>query len=175
MNDKLHLATVKLPSIVDSVELYCSKTHMARKDEIEKIVLQPGQHMQGILNCAFERLKDMANARIFDNMKTDESAWITEARKLCRGWAIQYDVKDFFDILKRHGSKKKGRKYKHDINWDGELTALNREPMEDYFRNLQDAVHPIFLDIEKAFTRVMDQMRKEIRGSVLLCCCSERC
>jgi len=41
LNDTMHLAETQLPNLVNTIELYCAELHLARKGEIEAMVLAP--------------------------------------------------------------------------------------------------------------------------------------
>jgi len=37
----MHLAEVQLPTLPDCFELYCTKMHLARRSQIEAMILEP--------------------------------------------------------------------------------------------------------------------------------------
>jgi hypothetical protein len=72
-NDTLHFAEVQLPTLINSIELYCSQTHMNRKGEIELIVLEPKKQVREMVQTALDQCKEQAAEKILLPMKLKES------------------------------------------------------------------------------------------------------
>ncbi|KAK5137114.1 hypothetical protein LTR08_001123 [Meristemomyces frigidus] len=165
INDVLHIATVQLPSLITSFELFCSKTHMARKNEIEEIVLQSKKRLRTILIETYDKLKHELDVKMLNHMKTDDPKWTSAARKLCTVWARQH-TKEHLRLLQKNGFKK-GTKNTGwlDIDWNTQLMKIHREHMDRYIRDFVSAAQVVVVeDTAKAIGNMMDATRTQIRG-----------
>ncbi|KAK4632072.1 hypothetical protein CLAFUR4_03722 [Fulvia fulva] len=54
LNEALHLANTQIPNLVSFFDLYCSKTHLARKAEIEAVILQPKKKLGDMLSVTLD-------------------------------------------------------------------------------------------------------------------------
>jgi hypothetical protein len=133
-NDTLHFAEVQLPTLINSIELYCSQTHMVRKGEIEAIVLEPKKRVREIVHAALDQRRDQAAEMILHAMKLRESDWIKPARKICAAWLDAHKGK--LALFKKEGHEK-GRGGKKDINWNAELAKLGMETLDGFFKDFQ--------------------------------------
>ena len=163
LNDALHLATTQLPSLINSFELFCAKTHMARKNEIEAIILQPAEDIRVNARNLMTTLRGHVKQQILNPMKFDETKWAQEARVLCRTWASLH-AKDHLQVLKRYGIKKGSRRAGPDVNWNAELASIHKDRLEEYFRNLHTALLPQEEDFKAKIGKLFDDTKKEIRG-----------
>lgn len=163
LNDALHLATTHLPSLVNSFELYCAKTHMSRKSEIEAIILQPKEDIRQAIRNSADKLKLDVQQYILTPMRYDEREWIKGARVLCRGWNIT------LYMLKRNGHRKGRKKLDPDMSWNGELNTIRRGAMEDYFGQLQNAVIPHFDEVKRKFYSMLYTSKSKIRSKTTAC------
>jgi hypothetical protein len=134
-NDTLHFAEVQLPTLINSIELYCSQTHMNRKGEIELIVLEPKKQVREMVQTALDQCKEQAAEKILLPMKLKESDWIKPARKICAAWKVTYKGK--LALLRKEGHEK-GRQGRKDTNWNAELADVGRECLEGLFRKYQE-------------------------------------
>jgi hypothetical protein len=163
LNDALHLAITQHPSLINSFELYCAKTHMARKNEIEAIILQPKEYVRVHAKNTLEKLRLLVKQQILSPMKIDEAKWAQEARNLCRTWAMRH-AKDHLQIMKKSGFKKGSKKAGPDVNWNAELVAILKQRIEEYFRNFHMAFLPQEDEFKSNVGRVFDNTKKSIRG-----------
>lgn len=130
-NDTMHLAEVQLPNLVNFFELYCLELHMARKADVEAIILEPKSRLRGVVHEVFDALKQTVCETILSPMRNQEEAWTQEARKLCREWAKKYN--GTLTNFKKKGVHKPRRRGAVGINWTEELQMINKEPLEQLF------------------------------------------
>jgi hypothetical protein len=133
-NDTMHFVEVQLPSLINSLELYCSQLHMARKGEIEAIVIEPKAKVRDIVRAALDGYKEEAVEKILQPMKLKESDWIKPARKICADWKTRYNGK--LALLRKEGHEK-GRKGNKDVNWNAQLAAISMDCLDGLFDDLQ--------------------------------------
>ncbi|KAK4580487.1 hypothetical protein LTR86_000690 [Recurvomyces mirabilis] len=162
LNEALHQANVQIPSLLNSFELYCSKTHMARKSEIEQLILQPVPELQAYMQSLSQKLRIDAKHYVLAPMSADEDIWVDQARKLCTEWAWKYE-KGQLNILRKEGFVT-GTKKKPEINWNLQLIKINEEPMTVYFHNLQNRMNEVFNEVSRAMGCMMDNTSKSIRN-----------
>lgn len=162
LNETLHFAEIQLPSLINTVELYCSQQHMARKGEIEAIVLEPKNNVRAIVHSVLEGLKEQASKTILHPMKHNETEWIKAARKICRDWTNKYNGK--LAILKKDGYEK-GKKGAQEVNWNAELSQIGLECLDDAFQGFQKAsfswASTLAADLTKLCNSTRDNIKRE--------------
>jgi len=163
LKEALHLAEVQLPSLVNSFQLFCSKTHMARKHEIEAILLQPKSELSGILQNIFEELRAEAQSCVLALMRKNETRWISGARKLCKVWKENNQAGQLA-LLREHGYKKGTKRGGPDINYNLALMSIESEALLAYLGNMQNAILPIISDLDNSIACMIDNTRTKIRG-----------
>lgn len=137
LNDTMHLAETQLQNLVNTIELYCAQIHLARKDEIEAIVLAPKKLLRGVVHEAFESLKAEVLETILAPMKEHESEWIKQARKVCSVWTATY--KGQLGVLKNEGQMKSRKNSKNKgkaVDWNDELLKIADDNLEAFFDSL---------------------------------------
>jgi hypothetical protein len=161
-NDTIHFAEVQLPTLVNSIELYCSQTHMVRKGEIEAIVLEPKKQVREIVRAALDQCKERAADKILTPMKLRESDWIKPARKICAAWKVTYKGK--LALLRKEGHEK-GRQGRKDTNWNAELADIGQDCLEGLFRDYQaDSIswaHTLCASLAKLCSTTRDTLKRK--------------
>ncbi|KAK4505043.1 hypothetical protein PRZ48_003006 [Zasmidium cellare] len=165
LNDALHLANVNLPNLINYFELYCSKTHMDRKSDIEKILLQAAKDIKSVLKSVAEKLKSAVEKHILTPMAQMETQWVKEARRLCRTWAQRFP-RDSLGIMKRDGCRK-GRKDQPDISWNQELMEMEctKEVLEEEYEAFLKELPLIYGEVWTRCFRILDTTRTNISGN----------
>jgi hypothetical protein len=163
LNEALHLANVQLPSVINYVELYCSRTHMDRKDEIEKILRVPMARTNKVLKNATEKFEEEMRRTVLNPMKVVEVRWTKQARALCKAWGKKH-VKDQLSILKRHGHKQGRGKNATGVNWNAELIGIGEGDVEQFLHNLTQSLPDVFQELEKTIGGIVDETRMKIKS-----------
>lgn len=163
LNNVLHIARTQLPSLINSFELYCSKTHMARKSEIEKIVHWPKGQLPSILDQYYQRLKEQLTVNILSPMTNDEHEYCADARRLCAEWTLRHS-RDHLKIMQKYGCKKGTKKTGPDIDWNAQLMKINSDALEDYLYNFSKAASQILDEMGKEVGNLLDTTKMKIRG-----------
>ncbi|KAG9616800.1 hypothetical protein KCV04_g15592, partial [Aureobasidium melanogenum] len=69
----------QLPSLLSSVEIWCFKTHMKRRKELEDIVLEPREACEKAIEDLFTQIRDNIETEILILIKQKEKHWNHEA------------------------------------------------------------------------------------------------
>lgn len=164
LNEALHMANIQIPDLLSFFELFVSKTHMARKSEIEAIILGPPHEFQEIVSRHHEKLMASVQQNILRPMKGKEADWVRAARKLCQQWATQYG-KNHLWIMKKEGHKK-GTKKMQEVNWNKALLSAgnHKGTIEDNFTEEQNDLQPIFSDLGGELRALLKTTRAKIRS-----------
>jgi hypothetical protein len=165
LNDTMHLAETQLPNLVNTIQLYCAELHLARKSEIEAMVLAPKKLLHDVVRESFERLKTSVVTIILAPMKEEESKWSKKARGISSSWSANF--KGQLVVLKNEGHKK-AQKGKHNgkvINWNAELLNIGSDPLDDFFEDFfrKMAASSWAKDLTDNLVRLCDDARKEIK------------
>lgn len=164
-NDTMHFAEVQLPSLVNSIELYCSQLHMARKGEIEAIVLEPKNKVRAIVHSALEGYKEQAVEKILHPMKLRETDWVKPARKICAEWKTKYVGK--LALLRKEGHEK-GRKGAKDVNWNAQLADIGIDWLDGFFRDFHATSSswalPLAVSLSKLCSSTRDTLKRMRRN-----------
>lgn len=167
LNDAIHLANVQIPSLINYVELYCSKTHLARNEKIEAIVLQPTDDLRTMLEDVKNKLKSVVLTSLLKRMEILEHDWVQEAKAPCNKWLDRHLFKgEDLLLFKRHGNKK-GRKKapsKPDVCRNRELLQIPdiKDEMEECFKELQNGLLPIHEELSNQLTNMLDSTRAKV-------------
>ncbi|KAF2767522.1 hypothetical protein EJ03DRAFT_383985 [Teratosphaeria nubilosa] len=103
MNVTKNLVETQLPALLNCFDLFICKTHMARKGEIEALVMKPLEILDRLIHGIFEGMHRDAKRYIMDPYKDKEWDWTREAKDLCQGWAIEYNTGTHLAFLKNNG------------------------------------------------------------------------
>lgn len=90
LNETHNQSLIQLPVVKQSFALYAAKQHMARKEEIERIVLDPQRLVAGAIDVIFEELKAQFEVAVLEPFRADEFEWTSEAHDLCKSWQNSY-------------------------------------------------------------------------------------
>lgn len=162
LNDALHLATTKLPSLLNSFELYCSRTHMARKGEIEAIIAKPKDSIKDLVQHCIGKLNSDVKQHLLKPMDSEETGFLYEARIRCRSWGINHR-KIHLKLLQKYGFKN-GTKKSAEIDLTKELILLCQQSMEEHLKNLQTTIAEPFQDLGNSVAKLIDAIRSGIKS-----------
>lgn len=165
LNDTMHLTETQLPNLVNTMELYCAQLHLARKSEIEAIVLAPKKLLPAMVHESFELLKTAVLEDILNPMKEGESEWIKRAKKCSRDWTEKF--KGQLHIFKGEGCKKatRGKNNGKPINWNYELLEIGGDSLEPIFDHFfrKVAASSWKKDLTSNLVNLIDNTRRDIR------------
>ena len=164
LNDTLHLAFHQLPRLINSFEMYCSRTYISRKSELEQLILHPKKQWPEIRQRTLERLREEVKRVVLQPMKENEDLWNRKARKYCREWGTTHYKKNL-QLLKNDGYQMGRKKTDPDICWNSELLAINKESMEKWFKDLPAAFHSCYEQMWKEVAATMETAKKNLRGN----------
>jgi hypothetical protein len=88
LNETLHIAQPqgKISDLLHTLTGYCSKTHVARKEDLESVLLKLKKNVKRIRRDASSRLSEKLTTLVLDPMRADETSWVKQAQVLCKGW-----------------------------------------------------------------------------------------
>jgi len=165
LNDTMNLAETQLPNLVNTIELYCAQLHLARKNEIEAIVLAPKKLLQSVVHDSFEALKGDVIKAILIPIKDEETEWIKQARTRCQDWTEKFNGQ--LAILKGEGRKKpaKGKNNGKYINWNYELLEIGSDSLENFFDNSSRkmSANSWSQDLTGNLVKLCDNARRDIK------------
>ncbi|EME47884.1 hypothetical protein DOTSEDRAFT_69719 [Dothistroma septosporum NZE10] len=163
LNSALHMANTSVPNLVTFFDLYCSKTHLARKAEIEAIILLPKKKLGAMLGATLDRLNEAIKKLILDRMMDDESDWVSGATQLCRSWAS--DNKSQLALMRNEGCQK-GTRRRSEMNWNRDLLQISKtkDNMERYFADVLKTIKPIYAELIRGIQTQLDATKAKIRG-----------
>ena len=166
LNDTMHLAETQLPNLVNTIELYCAQLHLARKSEIEAIVLAPKKLIHAVVHDSFEALKIQVLDTLLTPIKQYESDWIKEARKISNAWTMS-SIGGQLTLLKSQGYRKanKGKNNTKGIDWNQELLEIGSDTIEEAFDSFHRKLvsSPWAKDLTNNLIRLCDDARREIK------------
>lgn len=167
LNQAQHLAKTQIPSLVSFFSLYCAKTHFGRKKENEAHIMEPVARLPDVMDEIKEKLKETLKRRVLNPLRFHESSWVTEARKLCRKWAVTHR-KDHLTVMKREGFKRGVlRLSKPDICWNADLleAADTDKAMEEYFHNLLNELPALITEeLQQKVGKLLVEARTKIKA-----------
>lgn len=165
LNDTMHLAETQIPNLVNTMELYCAQLHLARRNEIEAMVLAPKKLLPNVVHESFEALKTKILEDIMTPMKEEESEFIKQARKVCSGWTEKFNGQ--VTILKGEGCKKaqRGKNNGKPINWNKELLEIVGECITDIFDDFSSKLSASswLQDLISNLVKLCDDARRDIK------------
>ncbi|GAB1738050.1 hypothetical protein NU219Hw_g2558t1 [Hortaea werneckii] len=163
-NEMQHTVVTQLPILLSSFRLYVSKTHMARKDEIRAIVVEPQRQFPEVIDQLFHQMMEDAEKHVLAPLMLEEHEWTMEASKLCRLWAKQWSTNIHLNMLKKEGIRKDKGKNGQVISWNDQLLALKAEQMQECFRELNKAWEGYSKVITREMTKLVTTMSTSIRN-----------
>lgn len=162
LNEMRNQVVRQIPAILSSCELYASKTHMARKDEIARIVTDPQLYYHSIVDSAFAMLKQDADRFVLSAIRSDELNWTADAQKLCDIWAKTYPTAAHFAMLKKDGTRKATKRVKA-ANWNAELVAINAAEVGQWFANFIPSIEVAQKQLVKEINQLATKMSEQIK------------
>ncbi|KAG9580097.1 hypothetical protein KCU77_g12368, partial [Aureobasidium melanogenum] len=142
------------PSLLSSVEIWCFKTHMKRRKELEDIVLEPREDL-------FTQIRDNIETEILILIKQKEKHWNHEATELCSAWATEHNSRVFRSFSKGQGYRK-GTKAKSEISWNSALTKIMAQSLssrcDKILDLLTDMESAVALDFESPISHVKEKV-----------------
>ncbi|KAH0401389.1 hypothetical protein KCU89_g4210, partial [Aureobasidium melanogenum] len=160
-NDAKFHYEAQLPSLLSSVEIWCFKTHMKRRKDLEDIVLEPREACEKAIQDLFTQIRANIETEILILIKQKEKHWNNRATELCSTWASEHNTRIFRSLLKGQGYRK-GTKTRPEISWNNELTKIMAQDLSprcdkilDLFTDMESAVA---LDFESPLSRVIEKV-----------------
>lgn len=175
LNETRHHVSTQLPALLSCFKLYTSKTHMARKDEIEEIVTEPQRTAPKIIDKVFAHMYERVEENILEPFMSDEFDWVDEARKLCKQWVKQYDTNTHLGMLKKEGIRKGRGKNATVISWNEELLAISTGEIQKYFRDCAKATDGHGAVLNKELNGLITRMMNKIRSKISWPTCTISC
>lgn len=153
-----------IPSLLASVELWCAKAHMKRRQEIEKIVMRPIELHRQELTDMLRTLQDLVRTKILDPMKRKEGDWCWRSDRVRKSWDKHHATTDTYrTLLRANGFRRKwGRR--PGVNWNGELVAIMAPDVKQSFGNLADTCVHQELFLTENLGKLLDTMENAIKG-----------
>ncbi|KAG9886134.1 hypothetical protein KCU94_g17308, partial [Aureobasidium melanogenum] len=151
----------QLPSLLSSVEIWCFKTHMKRRKELEEIVLEPREACEKVIQDLFTQIRDNIETEILILIKQKEKHRNNEATELCSAWATEHNTRIFRSLLKGQGYRK-GTKAKPEISWNRELARIMAQSLsprcDKILDLLTDMESAVALDFESPLSGVIEKV-----------------
>lgn len=168
LNDARHQALVQIPTAIKCASLYAHRIHMARKDVIEKIVVEPFAHTDTFVNAAFDWAKGQVETHILAQWRSQERDFSARARDLCKTWA-RLDTGTKLGLYNRNGHRKGSgakvkdkSKKKETISWNGELVQMKSKEICKWFENFEGATCSMAKQIRRALNLLFNNMGSDI-------------
>jgi len=76
--------------------------HLARKHEVEALIVEPKNVLPDLVSKAISKLNDDVDMKILVCMKSAEGDWVKEARDICRRWKSDTALRHIL-IIKKDG------------------------------------------------------------------------
>ncbi|EMC96700.1 hypothetical protein BAUCODRAFT_122676 [Baudoinia panamericana UAMH 10762] len=168
LHETRHTVVTQIPALINCVNLYASKTHLARKGEVEKIVVSPQKAVSALIQKAYERLNQNSEDQILMPFRAHEYYWTDEARVLCKEWAKMYSTSVHLAFLKKDGIKKGRAKNSQDISWNSDLTSIAAADIRSWFQGFSDFMNSTPRQLTKETNALVNGMINEIRSAWLL-------
>ncbi|KAK3671101.1 hypothetical protein LTR78_009062 [Recurvomyces mirabilis] len=168
INETKNLVKVQIPILLSCFQLFVNKTHMARRDEIEAIVLKPQTEVIEAVDELFKAIWKDVKRHVLMPYKDEEYKWTRDAKAIVDGWAIAYDTGTHLAMLKNKGRRKGKGKNAMGISWCYELLEINQAEVEIFHRDLSDAFREYPKQMVSTFEGLVQEMANEIHGDLHL-------
>jgi len=162
LNDTRFLVNIQYPSLILSFELWCSKTHMKRRGELEALVTQPIEAFPRIIDDLFNMLKVYIDGEILLLMKNKEQIWNDETINLCEEWAKDHRLQ-FTTICKNRGFRK-GSKVKEEVRWTRDLLGVAADDLRSPLSRLMDKLAHAEQRVQQDLVDQLSIMKHNITG-----------
>ncbi|KAH0151514.1 hypothetical protein KCU67_g10231, partial [Aureobasidium melanogenum] len=151
----------QLPSLLSSVEIWCFKTHMKRRNEMEDIVLEPRETCEQAIQDFFTQIRAYIETEILIVIKQKEKHWNIEATELWTTWATEHNTQILHSWSKGKGHHA-GIKAKPEISWNSGLTKIMSQSLsprcDKILDLLTDMESAVTLDFESSLSRVIEKV-----------------
>ena len=164
LQEARHLVFTQLSVAIKCVNLFVSKTHLARKDDIERMVLEPQEKIGPIVDAAIDYMKAKADEELLQPMVQEDSDWSKEARKLCKEWIQTHGNTMHLNFLKKDGVKKGKGKGAEAISWNSQLIDIKVEMIEDCFGRVMAYLEEVKKNVLRAVNSHVLKMLSDISG-----------
>lgn len=169
LNETQNQVMVQLPVLTNACGLYASKTHMARKDEIERVVTDPQRMLGPYIDTIFQELRTSIESKLLDPFRDEEFEWVTEAQDLCVAWARGYTTAKHLAMLKNDGVQKGRTKGNSVVSWNGELININSEEIRGWARECLPSFQAATTSVHRDVTMLADRMLRKISSKPVFC------
>lgn len=165
LNEMRHMVDTQIPALMKCFNLYVSKTHMARKSEIEALVTAPQEDVRRVAKDTFNDFWKKVNDKIMDFMQDQEPRWTEDAAALCKQWATLPPSQQL-SFLKQNGTRntKARGKVATTVSWNEELIYLSaaefRFRFDEFSRDLSQVQKLVISQI----ARLVDDMARRIKN-----------
>lgn len=178
-NDAVFHVETALPSLLVSFELWCAKTHMKRKEELEEIVMEPLEAFPPIAQELFQKLEieirvsfshsnlvavvDTQQTKILLPMKAREPVWIDKAGALSQKWRKEFKNSTYLSHLRRRGFRK-GTKAKPEVSWNNELIQILGPDLVGVFDGLMKMCNVDEEPLGAELDELLEGVKEKIKG-----------
>lgn len=162
-NEAIFNVEVQLPLLLNSFDLWCAKTHMKRRKEIEAIVIAPFETFPGILEECFNTLKMHFQSKIYLAIKLKEAEWNEKARVVCEAWNKDYKGSTYLSLIRKNGIRK-GNKKNVEVNWNKELIKIMSDDMKAAFDGLMKTCTQLEQPIGTQLDELMEGVKQNVRA-----------
>lgn len=165
LTEARNLVFRQLPVAIKCANLFVTKTHLDRKDDIKRMIQAPQSMIDPIVDQAFEWLKDQVEVVILQPYRECDQEWSKLARKLCQEWARMHGTSMHLTFLKRDGVKKGRGKGAAVMSWNNELIDIKREDIHDWFGALLNFLPEVDKNINRAINSHVAKIISDIKGT----------
>ncbi|KXT05977.1 hypothetical protein AC578_304 [Pseudocercospora eumusae] len=163
LNEARHMISTQLPSLLSCFKLYISKTHMARKDEVESIIVGPQKLCASVIEEIWQELYDQVETGILSPMRDSEFEWTDEALILVQQWEKTWSTSQHLAILKKEGCRKGRGKQRVDISWNGELVSIKCAEARHFFQEFLLNINKLPKNVTKAIHKMLNRVMHNIK------------
>ena len=163
-NAAANQAFTQLPNLINTFELYCSKSHLTRKGEIEAIVKRPATKLNSQLREFSVTLNQQSTLHLFQYMEDDVSRWSTQARRLYRGLENGLPASTQLAIFRREGYRPATRRGGPAIDWNAKLLELHEPQMSKAFEELKKTIKPAFDMLQKTIAKQLEIAGRQLKS-----------
>lgn len=156
-----------IPTLIDRLKLYTSRTPLERKSELEKHVNAPYDKFSGLIDASFDPLVTDLQNLIVGGLKKQEPDWSAKANAKCVEWEDKFKTGPFMTLMNRRGHRRESKNNPKPVNMSGELAQINAAQIDDIRGRavkleitLTDALKDELIDLYR-------DMIREMQGTVL--------
>lgn len=155
-----------IPTLIDRLRLYTSRTPFERKGELEKHVNAPYDKFAGLIDDSFDQLRTDLQNLIANGLKNEESTWSAKAAAKCLEWEDKFKTGPFMTLMTRLGHRRESKNNPKAVNLSGDLAKLNATQI-DQFR-ARAVKHEITLTngLKAEILELFRDMIKEMQGTL---------